>query len=135
MYDEGVRLGGGTEAQREGARRFMEEWKMYSYQMVKAQVDLVGDSGNGNGSILFRELMDWGHDSPMRNPELLARDMALGTKHGEEDEDEDEAASAVHVTKFLGESSANGTSALMSLNSQSNANQCPIPQPAQASIR
>ncbi|KIX93944.1 uncharacterized protein Z520_10281 [Fonsecaea multimorphosa CBS 102226] len=69
MYDEGVRLGGGTQKEREGAKQFIEEWKMYSYQMVKAQVDLVGSSDQG--SILFRELMDWGHDSLMRKPELV----------------------------------------------------------------
>ncbi|OAP55204.1 hypothetical protein AYL99_10904 [Fonsecaea erecta] len=69
MYDEGVRLGGGTQQERRGARQFIEEWKMFNYQMVKAQVDLVGSTINGG--ILFRELMDWGHDSPLRKPELV----------------------------------------------------------------
>jgi pimeloyl-ACP methyl ester carboxylesterase len=66
MYDEGVRLGGGSEEERKGARKFIDDWSLYTYGLVKVQVDLV----DGHGSALYRELMDWGHDSPFRKPEL-----------------------------------------------------------------
>ncbi|OCT46101.1 alpha/beta hydrolase fold family protein [Cladophialophora carrionii] len=67
MYDEGVRLGGGTEEERRGATKFIEDCSLHTYTMVKAQVDLVDQHGNA----LYRELMDWGHDSPFRNPDLV----------------------------------------------------------------
>ena len=70
MYDEGVRLGSGTKKEREGARRFINDWSVHNYVMAKAQVDLVGGEG-GNGNVLYRELMDWGHDSLFRRPTLV----------------------------------------------------------------
>ena len=67
MYDEGVRLGGGTEEEEEGARRFIHDFKLYAYLFQRPQVELVGQ----RGSVYYEELVDWGHDSIMRKPEIV----------------------------------------------------------------
>ncbi|KAJ9606075.1 hypothetical protein H2200_009036 [Cladophialophora chaetospira] len=67
MYDEGVRIGGGTKEERAGARKFIHEWGMHNFPMAKVQGELVGDQGN----TLHQELPHWGHDSVFRKPELV----------------------------------------------------------------
>lgn len=85
LYDEGVRLGGGTEEERRRATEFIRLWGMFNYQMIRAQIDLVpvsfqrGDVGGlapgvqaeDSANVRYIEYMDWGHDSPFRKPELV----------------------------------------------------------------
>lgn len=84
LCDEGVRLGVGSEQERRLARKFIHDWKIYNYTMVKAQIDLVGEHGRTQ----YRELMDWGHDGLLREPTLAGDAVRwildeLGTKQDE----------------------------------------------------
>ena len=38
LYDEGVRLGDGTEEERAAAREFIEKWRAFHGQMARAQM-------------------------------------------------------------------------------------------------
>jgi pimeloyl-ACP methyl ester carboxylesterase len=86
MYDEGLKLGAGTQEQRRLARRFVEDWGLYNCQMVRAQLDLVvrdgeeGDDDAEEDRDKARHASDapqyvyherWGHDSPLRKRELM----------------------------------------------------------------
>jgi pimeloyl-ACP methyl ester carboxylesterase len=72
MYDEGVKLGAGTEEQRENARDFIHKWGLFNHEMIRAQLDLVGSEAKGdNGRKRYIYLPQWGHDSPMRKPALV----------------------------------------------------------------
>ncbi|KAK5461389.1 hypothetical protein LTS15_003452 [Exophiala xenobiotica] len=78
MYDEGVKLGAGTQEQRRLARRFIEDWGLYNCQMVRAQLDLVvrdGEEGerarHASDAPQYVYHERWGHDSPLRKRELM----------------------------------------------------------------
>ncbi|KAK4941681.1 hypothetical protein LTR10_018420 [Elasticomyces elasticus] len=67
LYDEGIRLGAGTDEQRAKAREFIQSWSLFNCQIVRAQMDLVGEKG----PVKYTYHDDWGHDSPVREPALV----------------------------------------------------------------
>jgi hypothetical protein len=64
LYDEGVRLGDGTEMEREKARSFIQLCKMYQGQISRSQCSL-------SNSTVFEANEDVGHDTPIRNPVVV----------------------------------------------------------------
>jgi pimeloyl-ACP methyl ester carboxylesterase len=64
LYDEGVKLGGGTETEREKARSFIQLVKTYQGQISRAQCSL-------SKSTVFMADEDVGHDTPIRNPVMV----------------------------------------------------------------
>ncbi len=72
MYDEGVKLGAGTQEERRLARRFIEDWGLYNHEMVRAQLDLVvRDDEEDACHAQYVYHGSWGHDSPLRKRELM----------------------------------------------------------------
>ena len=65
MYDEGVKLGDGTEEEREKARRFIQLFGMYHGQLARAQCSL-------SNVAVFETYEEYGHDIPIRNPAVVA---------------------------------------------------------------
>jgi pimeloyl-ACP methyl ester carboxylesterase len=68
LYDEGVRLGDGTEQEREEAREFIERWGALHGQIARAQTGL---SREGK-FVYFKE---WGHDLPIRKPAIVVSEV------------------------------------------------------------
>ena len=64
-YDEGVRLGDGTEEQREKARDFILMTRLYHDQIARAQCLLSRE-------VVFRTWEEYGHDTPIRNVDFVA---------------------------------------------------------------
>lgn len=68
MYDEGVRLGDGTEEEREKARRFILLLGLYQDQIARAQCRL---SKNAE----YECFEEYGHDTPIRKPHFVAEEI------------------------------------------------------------
>jgi hypothetical protein len=68
LYDEGVRLGDGSEEEREAARGFIERWGALHGQIARAQRGLGKD-------VLFRYFGEWGHDLPVRRPGVVVEEV------------------------------------------------------------
>ncbi|KAF1831405.1 alpha/beta-hydrolase [Decorospora gaudefroyi] len=64
LYDEGVRLGGGSELEREAARLFISKCRCFLGQIQRAQWGLSED-------VCDREFVEWGHDLPIRRPGIV----------------------------------------------------------------
>ena len=64
-YDEGVRLGDGTEEEREKARDFILMTRLYHDQIARAQCLL-------SRKVVFRAWEEYGHDTPIRNVDFVA---------------------------------------------------------------
>jgi pimeloyl-ACP methyl ester carboxylesterase len=62
LYEEGLKLGNGTEEERRVAREFGETLKLFQRQLGRAQLDLA--SGDCRTRYVFLE--DVGHDAPLR---------------------------------------------------------------------
>ncbi|KAG9197525.1 hypothetical protein G6514_001481 [Epicoccum nigrum] len=63
-YDEGVRLGDGTEEEREKAREFILLTRLYQDQIARVQ-------GLLSSEVAFRAWEDHGHDAPIRNVDFV----------------------------------------------------------------
>lgn len=70
LYDEGVKLGAGTEEERSNAREFIEQWSLFNHELVRAQLDLIGDQNQDDKRYTYSQ--EWGHDGPLRNSDLVA---------------------------------------------------------------
>jgi pimeloyl-ACP methyl ester carboxylesterase len=68
MYDEGLRLGDGTEEEREKAKRFIETFSLFHDQIARAQSGLSAD-------VDYRYVREFGHDLPIRRPEFIAEEV------------------------------------------------------------
>lgn len=64
-YNEGVRLGGGTEEEREKARMFILLCQLYHDQIARAQCRLSSD-------VVYKAFEQYGHDVPIRNARFIA---------------------------------------------------------------
>lgn len=65
MYDEGIRLGGGTKDEREKARKFILLVELYHDSLARAQCTLSSD-------VTYKTFLDYGHDLPIRKPAFVA---------------------------------------------------------------
>jgi pimeloyl-ACP methyl ester carboxylesterase len=63
-YDEGVRLGEGTEEEREKAREFILLTRLYQDQIARVQ-------GLLSSEVAFRAWEEYGHDAPIRNVDFV----------------------------------------------------------------
>jgi pimeloyl-ACP methyl ester carboxylesterase len=68
LYDEGVRLGDGTEQEREEARAFIERWGALHGQIARTQTDLSKD-------VRFVYFREWGHDLVIRKPVIVVSEV------------------------------------------------------------
>jgi pimeloyl-ACP methyl ester carboxylesterase len=64
LYDEGVKLGDGSEEERAVARGFIEKWGCFHGQLARAQTRL-------SGHVRMKYFERWGHDLPMRRPQIV----------------------------------------------------------------
>lgn len=64
-YNEGVRLGGGTEEEREKARIFILLCRLYHDQIARAQCRLSSHA-------VYKAFEQYGHDVPIRNARFIA---------------------------------------------------------------
>lgn len=67
-YDEGVRLGDGTQEEREKAEKFVLLTKLYHDQIARAQCQLSSE-------VVFKSWEGLGHDAPIRNFEFVAEEV------------------------------------------------------------
>lgn len=63
-FDEGVRLGDGTEEEREQAKKFVLLCHLYSDQIARAQCRLSTDT-------VYKAFEQYGHDVPIRKPAFI----------------------------------------------------------------
>jgi pimeloyl-ACP methyl ester carboxylesterase len=71
LYDEGVRLGDGTEEERKQARFFMETFGLFHPQIAMAQCGL-------SRNVVFRYSGCWEHhDLPIRRPALVVEEVKM----------------------------------------------------------
>lgn len=71
MYDEGVRLGDGTEEERLKARMFIETFGLFHSQIARAQ-----DRLSGNVESKYSE--EWEHhDLPIRRPDVIVEEVKM----------------------------------------------------------
>ncbi|PSN62749.1 alpha/beta-hydrolase [Corynespora cassiicola Philippines] len=68
LYEEGVRLGGGTVEERERARGFVEEFGLFQDQVARGQVRL-------SQRAVYVAFEEYRHDAPIRHPELIAKEV------------------------------------------------------------
>lgn len=68
MYEEGVRMGNGTEAQRARARRFVEKWELFDDDLRVCQLRLSSRNR-------YRQFTDCGHDVTLRRPEYVVQEI------------------------------------------------------------
>jgi pimeloyl-ACP methyl ester carboxylesterase len=68
LYDEGVRLGDGTEEERAAVRAFIEKWRAFHGQIARAQCGLGKE-------VKFMYFEDWGHDLPIRRPAMVVEEV------------------------------------------------------------
>lgn len=67
MYDEGVKIGGGTDEERARARMFIDKWRTFAHEVSKAQLDLVEDEDTKR----YAYLDGFGHDGLLRKREMV----------------------------------------------------------------
>lgn len=67
-YDEGIRLGDGTEEEREKARDFILMTRLYHDQIARAQCQLSSE-------VVFKAWEEYGHDVPIRNSAFVAEEV------------------------------------------------------------
>lgn len=68
IYEEGVRMGNGSEREREGARQFVQTWELFDDEVGGAQCALaVGKR--------YVRVDDCGHDVVVRRPELVVEEV------------------------------------------------------------
>ena len=70
LYDEGVRLGGGTVMEREKARNFIQLVEMFQGQVARAQCHLSDNT-------IFEANEELGHDTPIRKPAVVAEQVRM----------------------------------------------------------
>ncbi|OCL03556.1 alpha/beta-hydrolase [Glonium stellatum] len=64
MYEAGVKAGNGSEEERAVVRWFIETWELFDDELRAAQLRLSGKSR-------YRVELEYGHDFPVRNPEVI----------------------------------------------------------------
>ncbi|MCJ1245873.1 hypothetical protein MMC30_003077 [Trapelia coarctata] len=68
VYEKGVEMGNGTEAERRGARRFVETWELFDDELREAQCRLSGQKR-------YVRVGDCGHDVAIRRPEVVVEEV------------------------------------------------------------
>ncbi|MCJ1478094.1 hypothetical protein MMC13_006769 [Lambiella insularis] len=69
LYDAGVKMGGGTEEQREGAKRYMEKVDLFHDELIYAQMRL------SRGKARYVYLPGCWHDIVLRQPEPIVTEV------------------------------------------------------------
>ena len=68
MFDEGVRLGDGTDEERDKARKFILLFELYHDSLARAQCPLSSD-------VEYSAYIEYGHDIPIRKPAFVAEEI------------------------------------------------------------